>query len=270
MNTQKEKEFTMLTDDVLFKEFFGNYKNIQFLEDLLESYYAYEKGFLKDKLKVTSETELPIIKYDDKRMRADLLVVIDNNIMVNIEMYSEFNTKKLQKSKSYIMRIYSTQLTRGKDYNEIKKVTQINFVDKVEVKISDEIKSTSYFGNEKVSNDISMDIIRLDIARKIDYNHNDRFVKWLRFLGAQTLEERKEISKGDELLMSADEALKAIANDEWFYKEGEFWLKELAAEDKAIEIARKMIKENMSKEMILKLTGLDDETVSYMIEHPVD
>lgn len=58
----EEKEFVMLTDDVLFKATFGYPKNISFLEDLLESYYGYEKGMLKGKLKVEYEQEFFFIK----------------------------------------------------------------------------------------------------------------------------------------------------------------------------------------------------------------
>lgn len=39
------------------------------------------------------------------------------------------------------MRIYSTELNRGDNYNQIKKVTQINFIDKTKIKINEEIIS---------------------------------------------------------------------------------------------------------------------------------
>lgn len=111
----KENEFIGLTDDLLFKEAFGSLENRRILEDLLESYYGLSSGYLKRKLEVEYEKLLPKANYSLKGMRGDLLVKFDD-IIVNIEMYKVFNKESFLKSRSYIMRIYSSELKRRKKY----------------------------------------------------------------------------------------------------------------------------------------------------------
>lgn len=123
MYTEAKESFDTLTNDLLFKETYGNPHNIRALEYLLESYFDYPKDFLKDKLAVNYESVLEKTRLNDKSIRSDLTIIVNNNLFVNLEMYSEFTKDSLKKSKTYIMRIYSTQLNRGENYNQIKKVT---------------------------------------------------------------------------------------------------------------------------------------------------
>jgi predicted transposase/invertase (TIGR01784 family) len=269
----EDKAFIMLTDDLLFKETFGMKQNRKYLEDLLESYYGFPKHYLKGKLDVSYETTLDKLNYQNKAMRGDLIVKFDD-IIVNIEMYSTFNKETYNKSKSYIMRIYSTQLDRGDSYSSIEKVTQINFIDNVKFGISEDVKRTILIGDEITSDDFSMDIVRLDIARKIEYNQDDRFLLWVKFLGAKTREDRKEIAKGDGLLMALDTWLEQYTSDkdlDNFFRtyNDEYWNKRIYREDgrlegleqKANEIAKSMLKDNVSIETIAKYTDMSLEDI---------
>ena len=133
----REDTFNSLTNDLLFKEALGNPHNRCVLEHLLEAYFDYPDGFLNGKLAVNYESHLDKTRLNDKSLRGDLTIIVDNSLFVNLEMYSTFTKDSLRKSKSYIMRIYSTQLNRGDNYNKLKKVTQINFVDNVKIKIEE-------------------------------------------------------------------------------------------------------------------------------------
>lgn len=270
----KENEFIGLTDDLLFKEAFGSLENRRILEDLLESYYGLSSGYLKGKLEVEYEKLLPKANYSLKGMRGDLLVKFDD-IIVNIEMYKVFNKESFLKSRSYIMRIYSSELKRGKKYYEVSKVTQINFVDEVNIKISNDIKSTIYFGAEELSSDISMDIVRLDKAKELVYNEDDRFIKYLKFIGAKSKEERENIAKGDELLMEMDNWLDFYTNDketaEFFRTYNtEYWNKRIYTEDgrqkRSIEIAEKMLVKGEDISYIAEITGLSCEEICKLKE----
>lgn len=273
-----ETKFVSLTNDLLFKETYGNPRNIRFLEDLLESYFGYGKGELKDKLKM--QYELPLMKtsFKEKAVRGDLVVVIDNKIIVNLEMYSKFNQEAYTKSKVYTMRIYSTQLKSGDSYSDIKKVTQINFVDNVspELMIEESLISTQYFGPEHLSQDIQMDIARLDIARKFDYTQNERFIKTLKFIGAQSLEERRRISKGDEMLMETEEWIEKymeenselfnLTRDEWNKRIYELAGKEEGSLEKQKEIALTMLKNDETIAKIEQYTGLNAQMLEKLKE----
>lgn len=265
----KENEFISLTDGLLFKEAFGSLENRKFLEDLLESYYGFSPGYLKGKLEVEYEKLLPKSSYREKGMRGDLIVKFDDTIL-NIEMYKIFNRESFYKSRSYVMRIYSSELKRGKKYYEVNKVTQIKFVDEVNIEISNDIKSTIYFGPEELSRDISMDIVRLDKAREIVYNDNDKFIKYLKFIGAKTKNERASIAKGDEILMEMDNWLDFYTNDketDEFFRtyNTEYWNKRIYNEygrhNRNLEIAKKMLQKGEDISYISEITELSCEEV---------
>ncbi len=267
MNT-KQIKFVPLTNDLLFKDTFG--LNVKFLEYLLESYYDYSNGFLKNKLEVYYGSPLKKSKYSDKNFRSDLKVIINREIICNIEMYTSFYLESLQKSKSYIIRIYSTQLEIGDDYSEIKKVTQINFINNInsdiKVMIDEEIKSTEFVGNKSLSFDFNFDFVRLDIAKKVIYNENDRFMNLLAFLSAEDAETRENIAKGDDTLMEINEWINNyMKDDEWWrtYND-DYWNKKIYHEDgknegkteEKIAIAKKLITKNTPLSDIAEITEL--------------
>ncbi len=211
----KVNNFIPLTDDTLFKETFGKKENIRYIEDFLESYFNYRKGSLRNKLTIYYESELKKDVYHEKARRCDLIIKVGKNLILNIEMYQEFNIKSYLKSEQYVMKINSTQLRRGEDYSNLTKVTQINFVShvskEVKMQIKNEIRQT-YMMNP-MSN-TSMDIIRLDLTREIEYNLSDRFMKHLKFIVAETQEERDKIAKGDRIFMDINAWLEDFTHDD--------------------------------------------------------
>lgn len=273
MNTKiLEDNFNSLTNDLLFKEALGNPHNRIALEHFLEDYFNYPVGSLKNKLAVNYESHLDKTRFNDKAFRGDLSVIVDNNLFVNLEMYSTFTMDSLRKSKSYIMRIYSTQLNRGENYNQIKKVTQINFVDNVKIKINEEIITKHYFINKELSDDFEMDIVRLDLDDKKYYNLSDRFRKQLEFLGAKSYEERENIAKGDEILMNLNAWLEEYRNDESlreFFDEKR-WAKleghNEGVEQSKTEIVKNLFKTNLTFEEIASSTNLTLEEVKKIYE----
>lgn len=269
MTNIKLKKFVPLTNDLLFKDTYSRKENIKFLEDLLECYYGYPKGYFNGLLKVSHEVTLDKTRLKDKNVRCDLVVTIANKLKLDIEMYSVFNEESMKKSNYYAMRIYSTQLDLGDDYNKIGKVTQINFIDNVKLEINEEIKSTIYLGS-----DVKLDFVRLDLARKIDYT-NSRFIKYLQFIGAKTASERRKYAKGDEMLMDLDKWLEwytntdsldnAFNDDYWnkriYHEDGRLDGIEEGKEQNSIEIAKNLLNMNMKLEDIVKATNLTKEAV---------
>ena len=69
LKTLIKDDFIPLTDDILFKHIFGSSKNTKFIEDFLECYFNYPKGYLKNKVKVNSEALIDKLNYYDKNMR---------------------------------------------------------------------------------------------------------------------------------------------------------------------------------------------------------
>ena len=105
------------------------------------------------------------------------------------------------------------------------------------------------------------------------YDKNNKQQRWLRFIGARSLEERREIAKGDELLMELDSWCEDYVNDEQTKKIFGEWANYIAekkgirkgieqgAQQEKIDIAKNMLKDNVSLEMIEKYTGLSIEEI---------
>lgn len=169
------------------------------------------------------------------------------------------------------MRIYSTQLNRGENYSQIKKVTQINFVDNVKIKINEKVISEHYLISKELSDDFEIDIVRLDLENKKYYNLSDRFRKQLKFLSAKSYEERESIAKGDEILMDLNTWLEEYKNDEslreffderrWAELKGHNQGIEQGIEQEKIEIAKKMLLETSNLEFISRTTDLSLEKI---------
>lgn len=272
MHTQPMLEDTLkldsLTCDLLFKETFGNPHNRKVLEYLLEAYFDFPPGSLQNKLAVSYESHLGKTRLFDKSMRGDLIVIVDNNLLVDLEMFSTFTKNSLTKSKQYIMRIYSTQLNRGDDYNQVKKVTQINFVDNVKFEIEEEVITKHYFISKELSDDFELDIARLDLIDKKGYNLSERFKKILKFLRAKSQEEREEIAKGDEILMDVNAWLEEYKSDKGlceFFDEKR-WAKIEGKNEGIVEIAKKMLLETTDLDFISRTTGLSINEIEKLKE----
>ena len=120
-------------------------------------------------------------------------------------------------------------------------------------------------------------VVQIDKARKLGYTKND-LERWLKFIGAETSSEREEIAKGDELLMELHEWVKKYVADEETQEKLNKWDIHIAEnkgyeqgiqegiKSEKIEIAKKLIKMNMSLEDIKKITNLSKEEIEKLKE----
>ncbi len=209
----------MLSNDLVFKEIFGTQKNICFLERFLEELKELPKDSLKGKATILNGNPLNKTNIKNKSVVSDILVSIPNEI-INLEMYTQFDEEDFTKSKVYFFRIYSTDLTVGKDYKEQRKVSQYNICLKSSLPFTKDLK-TEYLlkENEKnivVSEDLKGTIYNLDKLNKQNYNvgENNLLEKMLGLIKAKTDEERESIAKGSELLMDVVTQIKKFLYDE--------------------------------------------------------
>ena len=172
------------------------------------------------------------------------------------------------------MRIFSTQLDRGKNYNTLESVIQINIVDDVtprdliSKRIENEIILKGKYENEEILSELfQIKCLRLDTAREMVYDKNNLQQRWLRFIGAKSAEERENIAKGDELLMKLHNWCMNYVNDEQTKKIFGEWANYIAEQkgirkgslEKTTEIAKNMLNDNIDNETIMKYTGLSLE-----------
>ncbi len=271
----KEKIFISLSDDLLFKETFSNISNRKFLVYFLSCFTDFSLDFLSNvNISVKYESIFNKTKYFDKAYRGDVVIEFAN-YKINLECYSRFNDASFKKSATYVMRIFSTQNSRGSNsYDICESVIQLNFIDNVSSSFPDELEFAYKLVNTKnledtvLSDEFVIKCFRLDKARHIKYNLGNKKLQWLKFIGAKTAEERKEAAKGDELLMELDKNLEMYVNDletqEIFGK----WAEKIAedkgieqgieqgSQEKALEIAKQMLKDSLPLKSIAKYTGL--------------
>jgi len=286
----KEKIFVPLNHDLLFKETLAHQDNRKQLVRFLELTTHLNKEVIMNHLIVKYESILEKTKYGDKAMRGDVVIEFDR-YKINLESYSYFDANSFDKSTSYIMRIFSTNLDRGKDYDCLESVIQINLIDNIEMPFDENILSEYYITNannledKKLSDKFMMKYYRIDKARNIPYNELDDEMRWIRFFGAESMEERKQIAKGDELLMELDNWVEEYVNDEktkklfgeWAdaiaikkgikqgYKKGiEEGIKDGKRESK-IAIAKKLLEMGFKEVDIMQATGLSSQEFQTLV-----
>lgn len=278
--TTEPKEFMSLSNDLLFKETFANIDNRKYLIYFLSCFTDFSYEYLSQiKMVVKYESILNKTKYFDKAYRGDVVIEFAN-YKINLECYSNFNEASFKKSTTYVMRIFSTQTSRGKNnYNIYESVIQLNFIDNVVKSFPNELEFTYKLLNAKTYEDTILSdafvikCFRLDKARELQYNLDNKKLLWLKFIGAKSAKERKEIAKGDELLMELDNWIEKYVNDKETQEIFGKWAEKIA-EDKGIEkgrkegkqeanliTAKKMLELNIPPESIEFATGLSLEEI---------
>ena len=287
------KFFKPLTDDIVFNHVFSNK---EYALDFIKEFLNLEEN-LKGKIRyqyVINSTE-----YHDKKLICDITVIL-KNMLVNIEMYSNFNLVNVEKSKQYGMRLYGTQIKRGKKYHP-KPVIQINLCKKCEILEDDLINQYGILSYKTgkphtFGKDFNIFVICLDKIMEEKYNVgvSYRMIKYFKMFNATSLREMKKIAKGDEILMSIEQCVDEFLNDKetiklfdrelWKARENRYEGKKEGLEqgkkegleqgkkegleqgleqglNKVKSIAKNLLNEKVDFNIICKTTGLTEQEV---------
>ena len=267
-----------LMHDLLFKETFADPHNRRQLEFFLEQILGYKTGFLYDKLDVSYESPIKKNKLKDKNIRWDIVIKFDD-VVVNLEAYTNFNGSSIDKSIYYIMKIHTSKLKIGQDYHEIGKTIQINFVENAHLGLKEKLVYDFHLACDEIpevkllEDSFCVKIVQIDKARELGYTNNI-LDKWLKFIAANGNSERDSVAKGDVLLMELNEWIKKYVADDETQEELNKWDIEIAtnkgieqgkAEEK-IEIAKELLKMKLNDEDIVKATGLTSNEIMQLKE----
>ena len=261
----------LLCNDVIFKSLFID------LEFVLEKFICDITGDnIKDiKLYVN---EIPIVRGKEKFKRCDFLIKKDNTIY-NIELNSCYYNALLIKNTSYIFSLYSTDASRGEEYNDKLKVIQININNftrfnrpVLDYKIMNENYGNVYLDSLKIWD---LDIVK---CKKLYYNERirkRRYLKWGALFSCDNIEEMRPII--GELLTKREsdifmEKINKITNDNYIMSEAEALRlddmfrrsirregidegKSLGIEENTKSIVLNMLKNKIDLETISKITN---------------
>ncbi len=282
---KKEYKVIPLYMDLQAKNLFGTERNVVFTENLLENYFGYEKGGLRG-CEITNSVVITSELIKGKKVEMDIRVKLPDEEIVNLEFYSVYDDMSEIKSFMYITKVFSSQLKSGEIYGNIKRIKQINFIYEDRVRKDDKvIKRYAVINRDDpfdyiLRNNFEIDIVNLANKNELAYNGiNEGLADWIKFIGAKAKEEMQQISKGKHILEEALREMERFSNNEeiqdlfsieMMEKSREKYNKEKAEEEakkreekgarnKAIEIAKKMLKENLDIELISRVSGLSKQ-----------
>ena len=210
-----------LMEDFWIKNILGNDEYTKPLEVITENVLRLPKGILKNQIIIKGQ-EYPFKKatYKEKDVRADIYAFLGEDIILNLEAYKTFDKEKLRKSNVYLCRGYSSQLKKSMPYRKMKKFIQINLVDHVRSGVLEDKVIQRYFLEDQgypLTDDIQIYYIRLDLLDKLNYNvgiSDDEFLDILRYLKARSETERKIYAERWVTIMTMEEYMEALLNDE--------------------------------------------------------
>ena len=249
----KEQELISLSDDILFKDTLSHPDNRKYLRYFLACFL--DINYLTNtNILVTNELNLPKTKIKDKAYRGDIVVSFDNYV-INIESYSTFRTSAFNKSTNYLMRLFSTQFSMGNsDYSNLKNIIGLNLIDNIKTKMPKKYDITyglvnfDNLNDKRLEDKFLMKYFRLDKIKNVSYNETNRKIRWLKFIKARGYEERKEVAKGDGLLMELNNWIEKYINDEHTKEIYGKWAEEIAKENGYEEGKEQGIKQGSNKE----------------------
>ncbi len=259
-----------LIEDRLFLDFFGRQENIRYLEYMLEVLLDLDENTLHGKL--TFESTLERENIESKTNRCDIVYETDD-VIYNLEAYTTLDGKAFAKSTAYMITLSNNKLVKQEKYHPKKQLIQINIARHV----SEEMEKVceQCLTLKPLNKYVSMMIIRLDCLEKVDYNRNRSkdYIRLLRFLKAETQEEREEIAKGNGVMESMcidipsrmdTELDPAFFDHDAWERKMNYERGEEAGEKRGITIGEERAENNLIQKMIAK--GKSDEEIADTME----
>ena len=224
--------------------------------------------------------EITTFYEDDKLMVTDLLYKLNDSTFLNIELNTSKSKYLMYKNLLYIYKIILNEQNKGKKYKDII-VIQVNF-DLYSFKDMDKVKNVIKVINKdnlkEYLNTFTIFHFELDKAWKNEYNVSEEGIRFLRMLSRRS-KRINQLLAGDNLfLKKVAKFMEDYSNssDNLLYydkKELDEYIRESEINDsyndglsegennKAIEIARKMLNKDRPIEEISEITGLTKEEI---------
>jgi predicted transposase/invertase (TIGR01784 family) len=260
-----------LRNDDIFKIVFGRNKNREILKDFLEAILNKKIS----NLMVRNEVTLEKIFKHQKTERLDLLVETDEKEIINVEIQNKNEYNVIERGIAYSSSIISNSLEKGKPYADMDKTIIIWLLGFDMFEDNENYHEKGYLVRE--SN-------REKITEKVEYHYIQmpkffRQIKeicspeeqWIAYISHQLNEEELgALFKMNDKIKKAEEIIKMLRDDpELRY---EIWRIRMAEYDRIdresvakkqdkIEIAKKMLEDNMDIQEIIKYTGLTEEEI---------
>ena len=268
-------------NDVVFQTLFTRGKE-KITKDLLEKILKIKIH----KLELDKSKDLLNENKNDKNGRLDLRAIINDNIECDIEVQLTTHEKMLPRFLLYWAKMYSANLKVGEQYSNLRRTISIIIVDGElpEFKGIKKAQTNWQIREEEYKNIIltsyfEICIIELPKAiREYKTNRKNGALQWMMFLEnpedvevTKIMEENENIKEAKEELdrISQDDRLRRIAFkaelERMDHEQLMYEAKRDGKKEEKIQIAKNMLKEKVSIEFIIKVTGLSKEEVEQLI-----
>ena len=235
--------------------------NKEFLADIISGISGIEKEEIMGNL-VFKNVEYPIGNIEEKRKTSDLIVEVKNNI-INVEMNRVYYKGLSKKNEKYIAKIYTVFEDKGETFIQIN-IDNFNKTKRIITKYEMMDKET-----EEVDGSIIKYRINLALIEEKYYNEEEltKLEKELLMLKINDKKHMKEISMGDKLMEEVNKNINKLSEDKLIQLEYDYdeYLRyestQVGLEQKSREIAKKLLDDNISIDLIQKYTGLTKEEI---------
>ena len=275
---EKKKDILLPKNDIVFQTLFSRGKESitkALLEDILK--------IKIHKLDLDKGKDLLNDNKEDKNGRLDLRAVINEDIECDIEIQLATHKKILERFLYYWAKMYVANLKIGERYENLRKTISIIIVDENIEQLREIEKACTKWriAEEKYQNKILPDYFQLVIIelpkaiKEYEVNKKDEILQWIMFLENPEGMEVAKIMKENKDIKEAKEELDRISQDDLVRRRilrAELermdmeQIKEDTREETAIEIAKRMIQEKMSIDVIVKITQLSEKEVKELVE----
>ena len=217
----------------------------------------------------------------EKASILDVRVETDTGEKVNIEVQLKDLHNMEKRTLFYWGREFTKGISEGDDYLLLPKVITINIVNFDNIKINDFHTCFHLWEDDHkdylLTNVLEIHFINMKKFRQLktsDIAHNP-LERWLTFLDKETPSEIiEEVVKMDIAISRANERLNFVSQDKEFLRN--YHLREMAMSDlttaintgiekREIEIAKNLLRMNLTAEQIQEATGLDTETIQTIL-----
>jgi predicted transposase/invertase (TIGR01784 family) len=264
------KAFLPVKSDVIFRLFYADERNEEFLISLLKSM-----------LKLPEDDYHEIEIADPHLLRefnGDKLAIIDVKLytktrkVVHIEIQLKITSELQKRIILYNAKLITEQIGSGDDYDIIKKVISIIITDENIIPVSPKYHHRFTFYDQEAGIEFSdiQEIHTLELRKLPDGADGTELYDWARFIAAETEEELTMIAERNPQVGKAVVKLRELSADERardLYERREKARRDMAAQQKwaikqrDFEIAQKLLCIGDSIDKIITVTGLTVEEI---------
>ena len=213
----------------------------------------------------------------EKASILDVRVETDIGEKINIEVQLKDMHNMEKRTLLHWGREFTKSISAGDDYKDLPKVITINIVNFDNIKL-DDFHTCFHLWEDEHHDYLLTDVLEIHFINMVKFRRhktrdivNNPLERWLTFFDVTTPEKvLEEVINMDSAINRTNERLDFVTQDKEFLRN--YHLREMALSDittitntaiekKQIEIAKNMLREGLSPELIQKAVGLDIETI---------